>query len=295
MGRAGWHPRATEERWPAGRKCGATIQRVQRPPLRPYLQLRSPAPVLYPSPCRRASIRSPWVSVDISRLTAALAPLRAADPARPYVIAQLGQSLDGRIATASGESRYINGPSALDHLHALRAHVDAVIVGVGTIIADDPLLTVRRVAGRNPVRVVLDPRGRMPDSARCLRDAAAPVLVLGTRMPGTKNATNSLAIPIDSTGQMSVQAIIAALFQRGLRRLLVEGGPTTLSRFLDAGCVDRLHVLVAPVIIGSGKPGLALAPVSSLSHALRPPTTIYPLTGGDVLFDCDLRAARSPT
>src|ERR1044071_4782095 len=94
-------------------------------------------------------------------LDALFAPFEAGTTDRPFVIAQLGQSLDGRIATLSGDSKYINSASALDHLHRLRAQVDAVVVGVGTVVADDPQLTVRRVAGRSPARVVIDPRGRM--------------------------------------------------------------------------------------------------------------------------------------
>ena len=91
-------------------------------------------------------------------------PIARAPLDRPFVVAQLGQSLDGRIATVTGESRYINGSAALDHLHRLRAEVDAVVVGAGTIVADDPLLTVRRVAGKSPARVVIDPSGRIKPS-----------------------------------------------------------------------------------------------------------------------------------
>ena len=229
--------------------------------------------------------------MDAACLTAqhpSLATLLAADSASAFVVAQLGQSLDGRIATLGGQSRYINGPAALDHLHALRAHVDAVIVGVGTILADDPLLTVRRCAGRSPVRVIIDPRGRMPAGARCLRDDGIITLVVRPQA-----GPNSLALPVDAGGHIAPRAIVAALVARGLRRILVEGGASTLSAFIDAGCIDRLHLLVAPMIIGSGMPGLTLAPVKSLGQALRPQTIVYPLPGGDVLFDCDLRSPRA--
>jgi diaminohydroxyphosphoribosylaminopyrimidine deaminase / 5-amino-6-(5-phosphoribosylamino)uracil reductase len=94
------------------------------------------------------------------------ASFRLAATDRPFVIAQLGQSLDGRIATISGESRDINGAAALDHLHRLRAHVDAVVVGAGTIVADDPQLSVRRVAGKSPARVAIDPKGRLNCSGK---------------------------------------------------------------------------------------------------------------------------------
>ncbi|MFZ4534452.1 MAG: RibD family protein, partial [Alsobacter sp.] len=121
------------------------------------------------------------------------APFRASPAGAPFVVAQLGQSLDGRIATVSGESRYINGMAALDHLHAIRAHVDAVLVGIGTVLADDPQLTVRRVAGRNPARVVLDPRGRLPD-CRCLADDGVRRIVLRARPAGVPAGVEEIVL-----------------------------------------------------------------------------------------------------
>src|SRR5262249_11301583 len=107
-------------------------------------------------------------------------PLRKGNADNLVVIGQFGQSIDARIATASGHSHYINGPAGLAHLHRLRALVDAVVVGVGTALADDPQLTVRRVAGPNPARIVIDPSGRMPASARLLNDDGCRRLVLTT-------------------------------------------------------------------------------------------------------------------
>ena len=106
--------------------------------------------------------------------------IRNAAPGRPFVIAQLGQSLDGRIATPSGESRWINRGAALDHVHRLRAEVDAVVVGVGTVVADDPQLNVRRCDGRHPARVVIDPQGRIPHAAKCLRDDGCRRLIISS-------------------------------------------------------------------------------------------------------------------
>ncbi|MBM3488717.1 MAG: RibD family protein [Alphaproteobacteria bacterium] len=220
---------------------------------------------------------------------AVLAPFLAA--ARPLVVAQLGQSLDGRIATVSGESRYINGGAALDHLHALRAHVDAVVVGIGTVVADDPLLTVRRVPGRNPARVIIDPNGRLPEGARCIADDGADRLVIRTAPAAVPRGVEELVIPAHGPW-INPATIIAALQRRGYHRVLIEGGARTISLFLDSGRVDRLHVLVAPMIIGSGKPGLELAPIVELGRALRPATTVAVLADGNVLFACDLRQSQ---
>ncbi len=209
-------------------------------------------------------------------------------PGQRLVVAQLGQTLDGRIATVTGASKYINGHAALDHLHRLRAHVDAVLVGVGTVIADDPALTVRRCEGRSPVRVVIDPRGRMPREAAMLHDGLAPVLVVTGIESPVPDGVEVLRLPAPGEA-IDPAEIVAALVARGLPRILIEGGAETLARFLDAEVVDLLHILMAPMIIGSGKAGLRLAPIEKLEHALRPQTKVHVFEDGDVLFTCDLR------
>lgn len=203
------------------------------------------------------------------------------------VIGQLGQSLDGRIATESGHSHYINGPAALMHLHCLRALVDAVVVGVGTALADDPQLTVRQVPGPNPARVVIDARGRLAASARCWQDdGSRRILVHGGAVEPPAGVES---LPIQPTaGRLLPQDILAGLAGLGLTRLLIEGGATTLSAFLEADSLDRLHILTGPLIIGSGMPGLALPPIARLDQALRPKVEVTPLPGGDCLFDCAL-------
>ena len=207
-----------------------------------------------------------------------------------WVIAQIGQSLDGRVATESGHSHYVNGEPALRHLHALRSLCDAVLVGVGTVIADDPQLTVRRVPGRNPVRVVIDPKGRAPLDARCFAEDGVRRLVLRLTDAPTLTGAEAIRLASDVEGRMAPDAILAALADLGLKRILVEGGPATVSAFLAAGALDRLHLLVAPVLIGSGLPGLVLPPVATMHQALRPAVHPHILGRGEFLFDCDMRA-----
>lgn len=211
-------------------------------------------------------------------------------PQRPFVVGQLGQSLDGRIATPTGDSKYINGTAALDHLHAIRARVDAVLVGVGTAIADDPMLNVRRVPGRDPARIVLDPNGRLPPQARLLGEDGARRVVLRRASAGGPLGEGVETATLDE-GPVDPHAIVKTLGALGFARILVEGGARTLSSFVEAGALDRLHVLVAPLLIGSGMPGLSLRPIVGLDEALRPRSRAYLLDDGDVLFDCDLRAA----
>jgi riboflavin-specific deaminase-like protein len=210
------------------------------------------------------------------------------DLGRPLVFAQLGQSLDGRIATATGKSRFINGLEAIRHLHRLRALADAVIIGVGTAIADDPRLTVREVAGPNPARVIIDPSGRLPAMARCLHDNGARRIVLqGADIPRA-HGIEALTLPAEN-GRIKPAAIIDAVGGLGFRRILVEGGADTVSRFLDARLLDRLHLLVAPLIIGSGPVGISLSAIDGLADALRPRHAIYRFDDGDLLIDCDFQ------
>ena len=174
-------------------------------------------------------------------------PLRGDAPDELFVVAQIGQSLDGRVATASGHSHYINGPAGLAHLHRLRAIVDAVVVGVGTALADDPQLTVRHVAGRDPARVVIDPGARLPAAAKMFARDGVRRLVMTAH-----DVKPQLPAGIEIVGLQAFQrriapeAILSALHERGLRRILIEGGAETVSRFLVANCLDRLHVVVVP-------------------------------------------------
>jgi riboflavin biosynthesis pyrimidine reductase len=160
--------------------------------------------------------------------------------------------------------------------------VDAVVVGVGTVAADDPRLTVRGIDGPQPARVVIDPNGRAPVNSKCFTDDGVRRIVFA-RAAGAADA-EYVILPA-----FTPEAILAALRDRGLIRVLIEGGAATLSHFLGAGALDRLHVMTAPMIIGSGKPGLVLPEIATLEDALRPVTVPFLLPGGDVLFDCDFR------
>jgi diaminohydroxyphosphoribosylaminopyrimidine deaminase / 5-amino-6-(5-phosphoribosylamino)uracil reductase len=208
-------------------------------------------------------------------------------------VAILGQTLDGFIATRSGDSRYINGSAALVHLHRTRALCDAVIVGASTATLDEPRLTTRHVEGPNAVRVVVDPNGRLPATSPLLHDGAAPTLVLRRggreREEPVTDQARVLRLP-ESLGQLAPARIVAVLRERGLGRLLVEGGGDTAGRFLVAGRLDRLQLLVAPILLGGGRPAVRLPPAERLAGALRPACRRY-LMGEDVLFDLRLTDA----
>ncbi|WP_416394865.1 RibD family protein [Allohahella sp. A8] len=203
----------------------------------------------------------------------------------PLVIAQMGQTLDGRIATVDGRNELINGPAGLIHLHRLRALMDAVVIGAGTAIADDPLLTVRHVEGPSPVRVVIDPNGRVPGVQRLFRDGCARTLQLciDAASSCSGNAVPDLA---DTASGCGVRGVLATLQALGLKRVLIEGGGTTVSRFLEAGVLDRIHVTVAPMILGSGKSSFMLSEISSIDAAVRARTRRFSLDQ-DTLFDLE--------
>jgi diaminohydroxyphosphoribosylaminopyrimidine deaminase / 5-amino-6-(5-phosphoribosylamino)uracil reductase len=207
------------------------------------------------------------------------------------VLGQLGQSLDGRIAALSGQSPYINGPQAIAHLHRLRALVDGVVVGIGTVLADDPQLTVRLVAGPNPARIVIDPNGRLPADARLLAEDGVPVYAVQGAKRRRPARVRGIALPLRD-GRIDPFDIVAALAERGLRRLLIEGGKNTLWRFLTAGALDRLHLCVAPLLLGSGPRGLDLPAIDQLEGRCQAEVCIHRL-GEDVLYDFAFARSRS--
>ena len=219
-------------------------------------------------------------------------PLRRGAVDDLVVVGQIGQSIDGRIATVTGHSKYINGPAGLAHLHRLRALVDAVLVGIGTAVADDPLLTVRRCAGPSPARIVLDPRGRLSPSAKVLGDDGVRRLVITAAGVTPKLPAGVEIVPVAAPGgEIAPSDILVALAERGFGRILIEGGAHTVSRFIAAGCLDRLHVMVAPIMLGAGQSGVTLKPIATADLALRAPMRAH-LIGEEVLLDCDLTAQR---
>jgi riboflavin-specific deaminase-like protein len=217
-------------------------------------------------------------------IEARYAPLWAPLVDRPQVIGQLGQSLDGRIATATGQSHYVTGAADRAHLHRLRALSDAVVIGANTLVADNPQLTVRAVEGPNPVRVVVASRPSLPADREIFNDGAAPTWQVGPRGVGDQ-AVDRWFVPASLTPAL----ILAELAQAGIQRVLIEGGARTLSMWLAAGLIDYLYLTIAPVIIGAGPTGLQLPPIDHMDQALRPAVESFAL-GADRLYRLDFSA-----
>jgi riboflavin-specific deaminase-like protein len=222
------------------------------------------------------------------------------DPqAVPWVIAQMGQSLDGFIATTTGDSFFVNGKPCLHHLHRLRALCDAVLVGAGTVAVDNPQLTTRRVPGPQPTRVILDPAVRLDGQAQVFQDGRAKTLwVCDSRhAPRARNHLSQTSaceilsldglLDSDLSTHYHPKRVVQALSERGLRLLFVEGGGITVSRFFTAHALDRLHLAIAPVFIGQGRRGLQVQAHKVMADCLRPPARFLAL-GSDMLWDMDV-------
>jgi diaminohydroxyphosphoribosylaminopyrimidine deaminase/5-amino-6-(5-phosphoribosylamino)uracil reductase len=193
---------------------------------------------------------------------------------RPLVTLKLAASLDGRIATATGESRWITGPAARERAHLLRATHDAVMIGTGTALADDPELTCRLpgLSGRSPVRIVLDGRLRLPDTMRAFAPPSWVLTLAGApeerRARLRRLGAEVIGVPPDADGRIDLALALQALGARGLTRLLVEGGGTLAAALLARGLVDRLVWLHAPLLIGGdGIPAVAPLGLAALAGA----------------------------
>ena len=204
---------------------------------------------------------------------------------RPFVALKFAMSLDGKIATRSGQSRWITGEEARAHGHRLRHEHDAILVGVNTVIKDDPQLTTRMVhteKARQPLRVVLDSHLRIPRGARVLDGHT----LIATTCRGAVDGADVLPLDADQDGRVPIPGLLDELGRRGIISLLVEGGGETHAAFLAARLVDKVYAYVAPIVIGgTAAPGpVAGGGVDDLKSALRLRDTAVTTIGDDTLI-----------
>jgi diaminohydroxyphosphoribosylaminopyrimidine deaminase / 5-amino-6-(5-phosphoribosylamino)uracil reductase len=233
------------------------------------------------------TLRAAGVQVEtgVRRLEATegnVAWLTAVRRGRPYVTWKFAATLDGRSAAADGTSQWITSAPARSDVHVLRGTVDAIVAGVGTVIADDPQLTVRdlrdgSLAIKQPLRVVVDSDGRTPEKAR-VNDAAAPTWIATRHELGA-----------GPDGRVDLNALLAGLFGRGVRSVLLEGGPTLAGAFLAAGLVDQVIGYVAPKLLGAGRSALVDAGVGTIADALELDLKDITQIGPDLRFTASLR------
>jgi riboflavin-specific deaminase-like protein len=212
----------------------------------------------------------------------------------PFVTVKYAQSLDGRIATSEGDSQWISSQASLKFAHALRRDHDAVMVGIGTVLKDDPRLTVRLVGGRDPLRVVIDSRLRIPLDANVLADGNArnTLIIAGERAAGSRArrlerlGAQVLQVGSESDGRVNLSLMLDALAQRGIRSALVEGGGAIITSFLRAKLVDRLIAITTPKIIGRGTEAIGDLGITRLRDAMTFSSVVIRRRGTDVIFDC---------
>ncbi|MET0390642.1 MAG: bifunctional diaminohydroxyphosphoribosylaminopyrimidine deaminase/5-amino-6-(5-phosphoribosylamino)uracil reductase RibD [Polyangiales bacterium] len=224
----------------------------------------------------------------------------------PFVTLKAAVTLDGRTAARSGESKWITGPEARKEAHRLRVLHDAILVGVGTVLADDPELTVRAVRGKSPLRVVLDSRLRTPLTAKLVTGAAqVPTLILHARSAPAVRVTKLRAAGVQLASVrrgrggvgLDIEAALRELARRGVVQVLVEGGAHIHAALLDAGLVDHAAVFVAPKILGdaSAFPLASGRSARSLPNAFELAALRVSRCGNDVLFRGDIAATvRAP-
>jgi riboflavin-specific deaminase-like protein len=218
----------------------------------------------------------------------------------PSVTLHYAQTLDGRIATRTGHARWISCEESLRLQHELRAAHDAVLVGVGTAVADDPRLTVRLVAGRSPLRIVLDSTLRIPLDRAVFTDKAAPTLIATTERAPVERVravealgADVLTVGQEDSGRVDLTALLRCLRSRGVRSVMVEGGGTVITSLLRGGLVDRMVVCIAPKLIGDGVDAVNDLNILTMGDALTLTDTRFNRLGDDLIFEGRLSRAGS--
>ena len=195
----------------------------------------------------------------------------------PLITVKFAQTLDGRIATATGNSQWLSSPASRRLAHKLRTLHDAVMVGVGTVLTDNPQLTVRLVRGRNPTRIVLDSRLRIPLEAKVLMDQESAPTIIATTSGADEQKLSALrrmkievlVMPEDERGKVDIKYLLGILGQRGISSVLVEGGAETITSLLRLKLVDRLVVIVAPKLMGKGIEAVGELNITDVSQTVK--------------------------
>ena len=215
-------------------------------------------------------------------------------PERPFVTIKFAQTLDGRIATSTGDSRWISSPASRRLAHKLRREHDAILVGIGTVIADNPQLTVRLIKGRDPRRVIVDSRLRIPLESHVLTDSSAARTIVAASFKAKQARADRVLelgaeivrVPDNPNGSgIDLTELLGALRRMGINSVLVEGGNHIITSLLEARTVDRVVAIVAPKIIGQGTEAVGDLGIRRLSDAITFSSFKYRKLGDDLIFD----------
>lgn len=211
----------------------------------------------------------------------------------PYVTVKFAQTLDGRIATAGGSSRWISSAESLKLAHKLRSQNDAILVGAGTVLKDNPELTTRLVKGRNPLRVVLDSNLKIPPDVAVFKDQVkAPTLLATTAWDAKEKLAERralgvevLIVPPDANGQVDLKQLLKTLGERDVSSVLVEGGAETITSFLRLGLADKVIAIIAPKLMGKGTETIGELNITDVSKVLKLSFTRVYRSGADVVVE----------
>lgn len=202
-----------------------------------------------------------------------------------FLIGQIGQSLDGKIALNNGNSHYINEKESILYLHCLRAVCDGVLVGVNTVIKDNPLLTTRKIKGSSPVRLIIDPSLKLSNKYKIFKDDNQNIIF--TNSNKQKKINNTLIVKFPKKN--FTNNIFKYLKKTSFKNILVEGGPTTLSNFIEMKLLNYMQFIISPTLIGSGIDSLKLKPITNLKNAIRVENTISKL-GKEIVMTLNLNS-----
>jgi len=200
-------------------------------------------------------------------------------------IGQIGQSLDGKIALNNGKSHYINEKESIIYLHCLRSISDGVLVGVNTIMKDNPFLTTRKIKGNNPIRLIIDPSLKLTNRYNIFKDNNKNIIFTNSSKEKKLKNTSIVKFPKKNF----TLSIFKYLRKTSLKTILIEGGPTTLSHFIEHKLINYMQFIISPTIIGSGIDSLKLKPISDLKNAIRVKNTINKL-GKEIIVTLDFNS-----
>ena len=211
----------------------------------------------------------------------------------PHVVVSYAQSVDGRLATKNGDSKWISGPETIRLAHELRRDNDAILVGIGTVLKDDPELTCRIPDSDSPCRVILDSKLRIPITSSIVRTSREIKTIIicadgasderKKRLESRDITVQTVSIGIDD--RLDLLEILTILYRNGFRSVFVEGGSAVITSFLKGGFVNRMIIVVAPIIIGEGIPAVGDLDVSTLSEILKPASHSVRKQGEDLVWE----------
>jgi len=210
---------------------------------------------------------------------------------RPYITIKFAETLDGKIAAKDKSSKWVSSPESRKFAHKLRSESDAILAGIGTVLRDDPSLSCRLVKGKNPVKIIIDGKLRIPPGSEIIRKARREKAIIITTTKAPKRKIRELEkrgadilVFKSKNGRVGIKKLTSALYQKGIKTMLVEGGKQIITAFIKAGLADRIIVIIAPKILGSGIDPVGDLGINNIKSALKLRIKTVTRLGQDVII-----------